>query len=232
MPKSATTRPKGTRWNNALPSRSELHALKRDALLRQAGEAFSKKGFHNTTMDDVASELNVSKPALYYYFKNKYDILFECQKVALDLAEDAYSRAVAEGRSGREKTVLFVRYCTAALTSELGTCAVIMEYKAQRDEALDERIHARRRALDRLLQQLIVDGIADGSIGDCNPRLAVSFYMGAINTVQRWFSTGGSLSGESLADSYARLADNALAPASSPVATTARRRRPSRALAT
>src|ERR1700749_2472714 len=65
-------------WKDAGQSRDDQFAAKRAALIRKAARAFSARGFYNTSLDDIAEELGVTKPALYYYVKNKEEILFAC----------------------------------------------------------------------------------------------------------------------------------------------------------
>src|SRR5882672_6105307 len=58
--------------------RSAGHALKRDAVILAAARAFRERGYHNTSLDDLAASLKVTKPTLYLYVPNKEAILFEC----------------------------------------------------------------------------------------------------------------------------------------------------------
>ncbi len=68
---------------------------KREARLRiieAAAKAFTERGYHGTTMDDIASELGVSKGALYLYFKSKEGLVREICKIApARLRENLYS---------------------------------------------------------------------------------------------------------------------------------------------
>ena len=59
------------------------HALKRDAVILAAARAFQARGYHNTSLDDLASSLKVTKPTLYLYVPNKEAILFECFRAGL-----------------------------------------------------------------------------------------------------------------------------------------------------
>src|SRR5579871_133915 len=97
------------RWNSLLPSRTEQQALKRQAVLEQAGRAFRRRGFHNTSLDDVAEELNIAKPTLYSYFKNKQEVLYECMKLAMDLGDISVEYARA-GKTGLEKLERFLTH--------------------------------------------------------------------------------------------------------------------------
>jgi AcrR family transcriptional regulator len=61
-------------WKNAVLNRDEQSALKRGALVREAARAFSARGYYNTSLDDAAKQLGVTKAALYYYVKGKEEI--------------------------------------------------------------------------------------------------------------------------------------------------------------
>ena len=54
--------------------RAGEHADKRLAVLRTAAELFVTQGFHSTKLSDVADRLNITKPAIYYYFESKDEI--------------------------------------------------------------------------------------------------------------------------------------------------------------
>ncbi len=53
---------------------------KRDEILEVALKIFAKKGYENTTLDEIAKEVGITKPAIYYHFKNKnelYNFIFQ-----------------------------------------------------------------------------------------------------------------------------------------------------------
>ena len=54
------------------------HDVKRDAVIRAAARAFNAHGYHHTSLDDIAADLGVTKPTVYYYVENKEQLLFEC----------------------------------------------------------------------------------------------------------------------------------------------------------
>ncbi len=64
-------------WNGAVASREEVRELKRKAALRVAARIFNEKGYHATSLDEIAEEIGVTKTALYYYFKNKEALFLE-----------------------------------------------------------------------------------------------------------------------------------------------------------
>lgn len=177
--------------------------MKRNALIREAGRAFSRKGFHNTSMEDVARALNVTKPALYYYIKTKQDILYECHDYALDLAEQ--SRQIAFARSDRPLErirLIFLNYIEL-LTGSFGSYAALAEPVSSLKPEYREKILARMRAFDGMCRELVEQAIADGSMAPCDPRLAIAFFMGAVNNITRWYSPSGPRSGKEIAEAFA-----------------------------
>ena len=64
-------------WRSRRQRQPERHA-KTEAVLQAAARLFYRRGFHGTSLDDIARSLGVSKPTLYYYVASKEQILFAC----------------------------------------------------------------------------------------------------------------------------------------------------------
>lgn len=200
----AKRRSQAAAWSNVVASRDEQFRLKRNALLREAAQAFSARGYHNTSLDDVAAALGVTKAALYHYVRNKQEILFECHMLSLDLGEQALEYARREGSTGFEKVVLVARRYLELMTSEIGRIAVLAEYDALDDDS-KAVVRARRDEFEHALRGLIAAGIADGSIRPIDPKLAAFYFMGSVNWMTRWFRPDGEFGGEQIAASFADL---------------------------
>lgn len=202
---------KASAWKNVAPSRDELFTLKRTALLREAARAFSARGYHDTSLDDVAKTLGVTKPALYYYVTNKQEILFECHMLAQDLGNVAYDYAMENGKTGRERIVLVCRRYIELITSEIGSCAVLSEFAAL--ETKNRATIARRRdEFQKKFSDLIDEGVRDRSIRVVDARMTVFFFMGAINWMTQWFRPDGKLSGKEIARAFSDLLEHSLTP--------------------
>ncbi len=185
--------------------------IRKRALVIAAGRAFGQKGFHNTTLDDIADVLAVSKPALYRYIKNKHEILYECHRIAIGMSEESLDEAEAAARNALDVVRLYVENYIRKMTSELGTCVVLTEYYSMTPEH-NRLIQKRRRALDTRLRTTIERCINEGLIAPCNVKLAVFFFMGAINNINRWFSETGETSGEEIAHVFAEHVVQSLNP--------------------
>lgn len=191
------------RWAEHALSPEEIVESKRLALVKAAGRAFREKGFHHTSLDDIAAALNVTKPTLYSYVKGKQDLLYHCHKHAQDLGDMAFEHGV-QGRDGLDKLRrTLLRYITL-LTDTFSSYSVLSDLS---DLAPQHRvmIQSRRRKFDRQFRAFVTEGIEDGSIRTCDPKMAVFWFMGAINAIPRWFEPNRGYSGAEVAEIYLDL---------------------------
>src|ERR1700738_1813216 len=66
------------------PRNADPHASTRGDILKSAAAAFRRLGYHGATVEQIAAALHMKKGNLYYYFKNKEEILFACHQYSLD----------------------------------------------------------------------------------------------------------------------------------------------------
>lgn len=193
------------RWRSATTGTDDQFHIRRRALIREAGQAFSKNGFHNTSLDDVAKALGVTKPALYYYVKDKNEILFECHSQALDLGEQAKEYAAAANGSALERISLWLKRYMELINSELGNHAVLAEPVTSLKPEQRRVIVKRRREFDDVMRLWLSEAMAAGEIPQGHVGLKVTFFMGAVNGLSRWFDPQGEMSGEEIANIYTKM---------------------------
>lgn len=197
-------------WKNLVPDRSAIRKLKREALVREAIAAFNAKGFHATALEDIAARLGVTKAALYHYFPNKHALLYECFLRALQVAFAALNHARETGRTGYEKLHHTVQGYLSVSLGEMNRCVILTEEHVLLPEHRAV-IFQQRDEFEQALRALVREGIDDGSIVPCDPKLAIFTVWGAVNSVPKWFSPQGKWSAEQLAQAIADMTCRALA---------------------
>ena len=196
---------KSSVWKATVLSRDEQYDLKRKALIQEAARAFSARGYHDTSLVDVARELGVTKGALYYYVKSKQEFLFECHMSAIELGDRAIEHARSIDGSGFDSVVALAHRYMELLVGESGTLAVLTEFDALEPENR-KIVAAGRTRFGNTFLDLIERGQADGSVrGAINGKMAEFFYLGAVNWATRWFDAGGELDGSLVAAQFADL---------------------------
>ena len=196
-------------WHNVLPSRSVQWEMKREALLRAAVSAFNRRGFSQTSLDEIAQNLGVTKAALYYYFPTKSALVAACFDRAMKVANESLVAAKREGCDGREKLILMLRRYLKTMIGELNESLLLTEEHALTtgDRA---KLIEQRDMFERELRALVKEGIRDGSIVPCDPKLAVFVMLGAIHWVPKWFSLKGPWTDAQVAMAISGMLDRML----------------------
>ncbi len=204
----------GTRAHT--PTRGSAHVRakrqrRRVEILHAALRAFRDKGYHATTLDDIAQQLGVRKTALYHYFPDKEAILHACHREGLE--EVAGIVAAAQRRpSCGDQLAHAIREHVRVMTDTLEGFSLAFEVSALSPRHQAEVIAARDR-YEQALRDIIRRGIAAGEFRAVDPKLAVFAILGAINWVARWYSPTGSVHPQSLGAHFAdHLVRGLLAP--------------------
>ena len=105
-------------------SRRRARDEKRDAVLRTAVQLFLEQGYHRATLNEVAERLNITKPALYNYFRGKEDILFECWALGQERVDDFIAGIDAAGGTGLAKLRKLIHAYAEVMTTDYGASLV------------------------------------------------------------------------------------------------------------
>ena len=179
--------------------RKRERGQKREAVLAAAVKSFNEQGFRATSLDDVAASLNVTKPTIYYYFKTKDDILFECVRRGLEGIRVAAEAVEAANGTGMERLRALLHDYAVTMTKDFGMCVI---RTADHELAAQSRakFRALKREIDETIRRVIEEGMADGSIAPGDPRIVTFTVTGALNWIAKWFDAAGPLTSEQVAE--------------------------------
>lgn len=181
-------------------NRDEQFEAKKRAVITNAATAFRRRGYHNTSMTDIAETLGLTKAALYYYVSNKEEILYESHLMTY-ASMDEILRLRSNGASGIDQVETQFRAFIKLLT-ETGASLLTDINSLNGDRRED--ILARRAKIERAILETVMTGQSDGSIREGDPRLHVFFFMGALNWLNAWYDAQGHWNGDDIADHFAR----------------------------
>ena len=177
--------------------------------MKQAARAFSLNGYEATSLLDIAKIMGVTKTALYHYVTSKQEILLECHLLSHELGGQAINYASTHGRDSLDEIHLLARKYIELLTGEIGSCAVLLEFNALSGENRD-LIARHRDKFERHVRNLVKAALVENNVKHRDPKLAVFFFMGAVNWLTRWYRPDGDLSGEFIARQFADMFVNAI----------------------
>jgi AcrR family transcriptional regulator len=185
--------------------------LKREAVIRAAARAFNRKGYHNTSLDDIAAALEVTKPTVYYYVSNKEQLLFECFVAGIEGIRAAFREARALEAPARERLKAVLRRYGAAVASEFGWCMVRAEDQDLSPD-MSAHIKAMKSEIDQGIRRLLREGIQDGSIHPCDPKMTAFALAGSLNWIAHWYRESQSMTGAEIAEAFLAVFDSGLEP--------------------
>jgi AcrR family transcriptional regulator len=191
--------------------RARVRESKREAVLLAAARVFRARGVHNTTLDDIAAALNVTKPTIYYYLTNKEQIIFECFRLGIGRITAVLAELGNAPGSGREKLAALVQRYAEVMASDFGWCMVRVE-DHDLSPAVARRLKSMKSEIDQGIRRLIREGAADGSIRDCDSKMAAFALAGALNGIGHWYRAGEPLSPAEIATRFSELFERGLTP--------------------
>jgi AcrR family transcriptional regulator len=202
--------PAASPWS-ARRRRPRDHAVKRDAVIRAAARAFNERGYHHTSLDDIAADLGVTKPTVYYYVANKEQLLFECFLAGLKPIREAFRATQALQGTARDRLAAVIRGYAAAIASEYGWC-MVRAHDQDLGPEMRRQINALKSEIDQGIRQLLRAGAEDGSIGPCDPKIAAFALAGALNWIAHWYRADQPLSADEIADAFVGFFEQGLLP--------------------
>ena len=191
--------------------RAAQRQQKRLALLAAAARMFNERGYATASLEGVATNLNISKAAVYYYFRSKQEILFECYQMSFDIWNAALEEARLGGRTGREKLEIYMRRYLETGFDSLQPLMVIREWEAL-DPKAREKIGRRRKLLRGQVRDIIAEGVEDGSLARCEPKVAVTIINSAISWLLRTYRSDGVLGRDAFIAEVISLLMNGVGP--------------------
>ena len=213
-PASVKARP--LRWGNQVPEIQAATAHKRLAILRTAAQLFNERGFYETTLNELAERLHVTKPTLYYYVNSKNDILEQILNTAMQEIDPAIRRAEQADASGMEKLRMFVSDYVAVLCGDFGKCLVISGLSPLDEDSRQKLLPAFRR-IDLSVRRIISEGIDDGSIAPLvDPKIAGFALFGALHWMPSWFDASGQFNSREIADRFFSIFQSGLRTSAAP----------------
>ena len=185
-------------------TREEKRKEKLDIILRNAAKAFMENGYYKTSLDDIARMLNVTKPTLYYYIKNKEDILVKCEEIACFRINELLDQIIEQSGNGFQKLYQFVQGYINIVTDDIIRCHV--RHRGQmEEESLKLKSIQNHKDIEAIVREIIRIGISDGSIRDCNSTILAILLFDSLNGISSWYKSDGHVKADELIEEVLAL---------------------------
>jgi AcrR family transcriptional regulator len=203
--------PETRRWSG----RRTPKVSRRDEILRSVGDVLRESRLSSLTMQDIADRLGITKGHLYYYFRDKQDILFQCHMRCMDISLKALAGLDLDSSAKARLHDLLVQHIRGMIEDGLGS--VLLTDLENLNATQRTTYVAKRDEFEAGVRHLIDVGVARKEFVCPDSKLASLTILGAINWVPKWYRPEGRLKAAEIAEGMAAFMLQALAaPAAAP----------------
>ncbi|MFT4519880.1 MAG: AcrR family transcriptional regulator [Halioglobus sp.] len=174
--------------------KEEISDFKRRRIREEACHLFYRRGYESATIDAIAQELDVTKPFIYSYFKNKTELLFEICKTGIELSLDAMSQVEQDDRSPKERLRLLVDRVMRIIIDNQEYIVVYEREEKNLEAKLARNIRKQRSLFDHHLATLLEEGNKSNEFAIRDPDMTATTISGMMTWVAFWYSPKGKWS--------------------------------------
>lgn len=196
--------------------------LVREQLIDIAAELFDRKGYVQTSINDIARTIGLGRSAVYHYFRNKEEILAALvESEALAPSHQLQDLIDTPDLTPTERLRKAIVDGTSRRLSEGSRFILLARLEAQIPDELGPIYNKGRRDIYNFYVRCITEGIATREFRAVDPKIAAFAVIGMANWTSRWYSPSGARSPQEIAEIIADMALHALIARDSAVTDTA-----------
>lgn len=176
---------------------------KKEEIILSAIKIVNRKGYQGATMEEIAAELLMTKGSLYYYFKNKEDLIFQCHELVLQKAIEEIEALLKKPISYEQRLRKMIKIHIEYVIEEKETFNMIIKPDETFSTNHLSPLLEIRNDYANYFDQVIQGGIAANEFTIAEPKIARMILLGAMNWIQQWYRPDGDLTKEEIQSVYA-----------------------------
>lgn len=182
---------------------------KLEFILRTSARIFAEKGYHSTSMRDIARETKVSLAGLYYYCKSKEELLFLIQDNCFGHVLERLEQRLRETSDAVEKLRLVIENHLSFFAANMAEMKVLSHEADSLSGEMLAHVSGKKQQYTRLVRRILAEAQQQQGQDSIRQKLdlTVATYalFGMMNWIYNWYDPRGKLSVNDLVDNIARL---------------------------
>jgi AcrR family transcriptional regulator len=178
---------------------------RRDQILHAAAELFSRRGYHGTSIRDIAAATGILPGSLYAHIRSKEDLLYDIVLGAAGQFLTGVEMAAGGPWPPEEKLRVAMRAHIDVVANAREEARVFLEEWTALDEPRRSEVKALRDRYEELWDRIIREGIESGHLREVEPTVARLLVLSAANWTHTWYDPEGRLSPREIADRFTDL---------------------------
>lgn len=177
-------------------------ANKQADIIGAAIQLFGLKGFHATSMQDIADAVGLQKGSLYHYISSKEELLAGIMEEALNQYNRRLEAIVASDQPIREKIKAAIRTHFLGIAENLDMLTIFFRESYALTPEQAATVNRETHRYNDAFEKLLTEAMAAGFLRPMDPKLANRAVLGACNWFYRWYNPQGTRSLDELADFF------------------------------
>ncbi len=177
----------------------ETTQRRREEVFASAQRLFAERGYHATSVRDIAEALNIQAGSLYSHIETKDDLLFELLTEAADRFFAAIEPIVASELVPLEKLRRVIAAHVQVVTGSVESASVYSTQWRHLSEPRRSEFTSRRDAYEQMVRSLVRDCIREGTFADVDEKFATLLILSSINWIYQWYRNDGPMTPEEIA---------------------------------
>jgi AcrR family transcriptional regulator len=174
---------------------------RKEEIVSAAVQQMKVKSYRGTTLQDIAQQLNITEPALYYYFSSKEKLLAEIFERSVVLTINELIKIKERPISVEEKICSVIHmYIELVANNEMMT--VFFNNKGELSDENWQHITIQEKRFVGLLNEIIQEGIDQGVLKQTNLTLASFALLGMCSWIYKWYKPDGIFTVDEIAERF------------------------------
>lgn len=179
---------------------------RREQIYDVASRLFSERGYHATSMRDLAGELGMQGGSLYAHISGKEDLLIEIVRGASQQFDDSlFTLRELDLPADQKLREAMFRHIQVVADNMDSATVFFHEWKHLSEEPYAQVV-AWRDTIDAFYRELVERGIQEGVFrADLDVRMTANLVLSAVNWTYTWYRPGGTLTPRDIAEQFAGM---------------------------
>jgi AcrR family transcriptional regulator len=191
------------------PTRPALRAryeARRRKVVDTAAKLFAERGYDGTSISELTAATGLAAGGLYHYIEGKDDLLIAiCDELLEPLLARAREIVAAEAAPVDQLRELLEAWVAHVVAHRHHMLVFTQERQAIESQARWRHVRSQRKAFEKILDEVLARGEADGSMTFADRRLSLLALLGMVNYTPQWVRPNGRLSAAEIADGYCAI---------------------------
>ena len=170
-----------------------------EEVYKKAAMLFKEKGYLNTSVNEIAAEMNIQKASLYYYINDKETLLFEILNRTMDTMLERVGNLPIQNLEPDKKLEQVIQAHIVNAIRYLNEFSVLLHDTKHLRPDLREIILAKRKQYEKIFLTIVKEGASKSIFQKHDAKMLVYMILGSCNWLYQWFSVEGTKTPEQIA---------------------------------